>query len=113
MTDNEILRAIIAHADDIGLVKRAAHELSRAAHTPETLWRIYRLALSLPSAYPDEVRAAMEAYDVRMQSAHPNNKTVTVRFRCTEGEKSALELFASREGKTLSEFIRSRCFTGQ
>lgn len=112
MTDNEILRAIIAHADDIGLVKRAAHELSRAAHTPETLWRIYRLALSLPSAYPDEVRAAMEAYDVRMQSARPN-KTVTVRFRCTECEKSALELFASRKGKTLSEFIRSRCFEGQ
>ena len=112
MTDNEILRAIIAHADDIGLVKRAAHELSRSNHTPDTLCRIYRLALSLPSAYPDEVRAAMEAYDVRMQSAHPNNKTVTVRFRCTENEKIALELFASREGKTLSEFIRSRCFEG-
>lgn len=109
METTDILRAIIAHASDFNLMQRASRELRREVHTPNTLWRIYRQALSLPDTYPDAIRQAMSSYDSQMEQAQPSNKTVTVRFRCTENEKNALELFAAREGKTLSDYIRSRC----
>lgn len=110
MNTNEILRLIIAHAEDISVIQRASKELRRPEHNPDSLWRLYRYAMQDPGAeYPPEVRAAMEAFDKKMVQALPENRTVTVRFRCTENERNIMQLLADREGKSLSEFIRDRC----
>lgn len=113
ISSDEILRAIIAHASDLNLVQRASRELRRKSHMPDNLWRIYQQALNLQDTYPDDIRYAMEVYDAEMKQAQPETKTVTVRFRCTANEKAALELMADREGKTLSDYIRSRCLEMQ
>lgn len=110
METNEILRAIIAHAEDLSVVQRASKELRRAEHNQDGLWRLYRYAMQDTGAdYPPEVRAAMESFDKKMVQALPENRTVTVRFRCTENERNIMQLLADRDGKTLSEFIRDRC----
>ena len=110
MEHDQILRAIISFASDVSLVRRAGQELRRSEHSPDTLWRIYRQALQDPSAcYPDDVRAAMEQYGAACSNAAPENRTVTIRFRCTENQRNIIEMLASREGKTISDFIRDRC----
>ena len=110
MNHDQILRAIISFASDVSLVRRAGQELRRSEHSPDTLWRIYRQALQDPGAsYPDDVRAAMEQYDAACSNASPENRTVTIRFRCTENQRNIIEMLASREGKTISDFIRDRC----
>lgn len=110
MEHDQILRAIISFASDVSLVRRAGQELRRSEHSPDTLWRIYRQSLQDPGAsYPDDVRAAMEQYGAACSNAAPENRTVTIRFRCTENQRNIIEMLASREGKTISDFIRDRC----
>ena len=110
MEVNEILRAIIAHAEDLSVIQRASKELRRPEHNPDSVWRLYRYAMQDPGAsYPDYVLSAMRAYDQGMASNMLENKTVTVRFRCTENQRRIIQMLADREGKTISEFIRDRC----
>lgn len=111
MNHDQILRAIISFASDVSLVRRAGQELRRSEHSPDALWRIYRQALHDPgaSSYPDDVRAAMEQYDAACSNSAPENRTVTIRFRCTENQRNIIEMLASREGKNISDFIRDRC----
>lgn len=110
MEVNEILRAIIAHAEDLSVIQRASKELRRPEHNPDSVWRLYRYAMQDPGAeYPPDVWAAMEELDRKIVQALPENRTVTVRFRCTENERNIMQLLAGLEGKTLSDFIRDRC----
>lgn len=110
METSVILRSIIANAHDVSIIQRAARELRRETHLPDSLWRLYRQAIQDPGAhYPDDVLSVMRDYDKKMVADLPENKTVTVRFRCTENEKNIIQMLADREGKTISEFIRDRC----
>lgn len=110
MKTEKILRSIIANAQDLSIIQRASRELRRAEHNQESLWRLYRAAMNDPGAvYPNDILSAMQDYDRNMVSQMPENKTVTVRFRCTENERNIIQLLADREGKTLSDFIRNRC----
>lgn len=110
MNTNEILRSIIAHAEDLSVIQRASRELRRSGHNPDTLWRLYRYAMQDPGAdYPTDVLSSMRDYDQNMISQMPESKTVTVRFRCTENDRSIIQLLADRDGKSISEFIRDRC----
>lgn len=112
MDTNAILRSIIANASDMSIIQRASKELRRTEHNQESLWRLYRYAMQDPgAAYPDDVLSAMRDYDQGMVSNIPENKTVTVRFRCTENERNIIQMLADREGKTISEFIRDRCLS--
>lgn len=110
MKTESILRSIIANAQDLSIIQRASRELRRENHSPETLWRIYRQAMQDPgSVYPEDILAAMQSYDQKMTAGLSENKSVVVRFRCTENERSIIQMLADREGKTLSEFIRDQC----
>lgn len=110
MEVNEILRAIIAHAEDLSVIHRASKELRRPEHNPDSVWRLYRYAMQDPGAdYPTDVLSAMRDYDQNMISQMPESKTVTVRFRCTENDRNIIQLLADREGKSISKFIRDRC----
>ena len=110
MDTNKILREIVAGAQDVSLVRRAGQELRREEHNPETIWRIIRQALQDPGAtYSSDAISAMREYDNKMTDAKPENRTVTVRFRCTENQRRIIQMLADREGKTISEFIRDRC----
>lgn len=110
MTTETILREIIASCPDYSLVRRAGNILRRGEPLPGELWRLYKQALVSPgAAYVPEAREAMERYCAEQASAADYNRTVTVRFRCTQNERARIEMLAQREGKTLSEFIRDRC----
>lgn len=110
MKTESILRSIIANAQDLSIIQRASRELRRENHSPETLWRIYRQAMQDPGAtYSPDAISAMREYDNKMADAQPENRTVTVRFRCTENQRRIIQMLADREGKTISEFIRDRC----
>lgn len=110
MKADEILRSIIANAGDYAIVKRAARELQRETHAPESLCRIYKYAMSDPEAnYPTEVIAAMRSHNEQIDRSRPENKTVLVQVRVSQNERNMIQLLADRAGLSMSEFIRSRC----
>lgn len=112
MTADVILRSIIANASDYAIVKRAATELRREYHSPERLCSIYNLAMSDPEAnYPPDVISAMKSHLDNVDRERPENKTVTVRFRCSQNEMNMIQLLADRAGLSVSEFIRRRCLS--
>lgn len=107
MTTDEILRDIIAHAPELELIRRAGRYLNTNP-TPERLWRLYKMALLSPEHYAPETAEAMERHCKQMSMQQDYNRTTTIRFRCTVNERNMIELCAAREGKTISDFIRSR-----
>lgn len=110
MTVSEILRSIIANANDYSIVKLASNELRRETHVPERLCSIYNRAMSDPEEnYPPDVISAMKSHLDNVDRERPENKTVTVRFRCSQNEMNMIQLLADRAGLSVSEFIRRRC----
>ena len=107
MTTDEILRDIIAHAPELELIRRAGRYLNTNL-TPERLWRLYKMALLAPEHYAPETVEAMEMHCKQMAMQQDYNRTTTIRFRCTVNERNMIALCAAREGKTISDFIRSR-----
>lgn len=112
MTVDTILRSIITNAVNYSIIKRASTELRRETHSPETLYKIYKYAMDEPGIkYPPEVVTAMKSHLENVDRERPENKTVTVRFRCSQNEMNMIQLLADRAGLSVSEFIRRRCLS--
>lgn len=101
MTQNEILRGIIAHCSSATV--RAARLLANpnkveGKNRDEVMWRLAKAALesSDAAAFPDDLRTALVELVERGEAGLSRNRTVTVRFRCTEDERNKIQSLADR-----------------